>query len=312
MSTDVPKIYSREFKALRDQDEIEMVQSLLGVAGSVRHDWLKVKDLAFGLLACQVGEITFVNARTTSMTVWKEGISEDLVTITRVGEGSGRVTLAGGPIDISAGDAYALSTEQGFTCYTPLYQNISLIAIPRLRLRQLSLPEGILRPKGEFAPFDSVADMLFDFCHSYALRLKNGPVLSRKALASVNESIIGMAATVLEENMPEAAPGLYSAAVDFIDDNLRDPELSPSTVAAALHVSKRTLYRSFADKDQSIASYIRTARLRRLKRELDAASGVTSIHDVAERWGFTSSGYFAKLFQQEFGFMPSEYMRNLR
>jgi AraC-like DNA-binding protein len=284
---------------------------MLGV-GRVRHNWLEETDFAFGLLTCRIGEIFFANARTTSMTIWKEAISEDLVTITRVSEGGGLVTLAGDAMDISAGDTYALSSREGFQCHTPLYQDISLIAIPRLRLRQLGVPEELLHPKGQFAPSDSAADILFELFHSFALRVDSGPMPSRTALASVNESIIGIAAGLLEESMPAPAPELYTAAKNFIDGHLHDPDLSPSTVAAALHVSRRTLYRSFAEKEQSVASYIRTARLRRVRREMEAAGGMTSVHDVAERWGFPSSGHFAKLFQREFGFTPSEYKRHLR
>jgi AraC-like DNA-binding protein len=303
--------YSREFKALRDQDDIEAVQSALGV-GKVRHNWLEMKDFTFGLLTCLVGEITFVNAQTTSMTLWEEAIPEDFIAFSRVSEGGGLVTLTDGAMDISAGNTYALSTGHGYKCHTPLYQNIRHIAIPRLPLRQLGLPEEILRPKGNFAPPGSMADLLFDFFYSFALRVEKGPVLSHKALAKVNDSIVSMAAAMLEENIPATVPRFHSAAKAFIDDHLHDPELRPSTVAAALHVSKRTLYRAFADKDQTVASYIRSARLRRVQRELDAARGVVSISDVAERWGFTSGGYFAQLFQKEFGYIPSEYVRNLR
>jgi AraC-like DNA-binding protein len=303
--------YSRDFKALRDEGEIDVVQSAMGV-GQVRHNWRRMTGFTFGLLSCQVGESAFVNARTTSSTVWKEGVPGDFVTLTRVGEGGGRVTLADDVLDLSEGDAYSLSTDQGFTCHTPLYQDISLIAVPRLRLRQLGLPEDVLRPRGQFAPPESVADVLFDFFHAFAVRADKGPVLSRKALTSVNESVLSMAAAMLEENVPAVAPGLHTAAKAYIDEHLYDPGLGPSAVAAALHVSKRTLYRSFADRGHTVAAYIRTARLRRVKRDLDAADGVTSIRDAAERWGFTNPGYFAKLFQQEFGCPPSAYVRNGR
>jgi AraC-like DNA-binding protein len=303
--------YNREFKALHDQADIEVIESAMGV-GRVRHNWGQMKDFAFGLLTCQVGEIVFVNARTTSGTVWKEGIAGDFVTLTRVGEGGGRVTMADGVLDISTGDAYSSSADQGFTCHTPLYQDISLIAIPRLWMRHLGLPGDVLQPRGVFAPEESVAEVLFDFFHSFALRADKGSALSGKALASVKESVLNMAAAVLEENVPAVAPGLHSAAKDFIDSHLDDPELSPAAVAAALHVSKRTLYRSFTDTGHSVASYIRAARLRRVKKELDAAGSVASIREVSERWGFTSGGYFAKIFQREFGYAPSEYARNAR
>jgi hypothetical protein len=74
---------------------------------------------------------------------------------------------------------------------------------------------------------------------------------------------------------------------EYIDDHVHDPGLSVATAAAGLHVSERTLYRLFAGEDQTVASYIRSARLRRVKRDLDAAEGARSIRDVAVRWGFT-------------------------
>ncbi|MFD0782425.1 helix-turn-helix domain-containing protein [Micromonospora azadirachtae] len=303
-------VFSRDFRALSDRHEIEAVESAMGV-GKVHHNWLEMKDFAYGLLACQVDDVAFVNAQTTASTVWKEGVPGDVITITRVSEGGGTVALADSAMEISAGDAYASSTAQGFECHTPLYQDISLIAIPRPRLRRLGVPERLLQPHGELAPPDSAADVLFDFFQSFALRVKGGPGLSRKALSSVNESVVSMAAAILEEHAPAAAPGFHETAKAFIDDHLRDPGLGPETVAAALHVSKRTLYRSFADKGQTVASYIRAARLRAVKREL-GHTGTAKVRDVAARWGFTNPSYFSKLFRQEFGSMPSEYARNSR
>lgn len=303
--------YRREFKALSDRADIEVVESALGV-GQVRHNWLELRDFAFGLLTCTVGPVAFVNARTTSSTVWKEGIAGDFIGFTRVSDGGGWVRFGDDTMDLAPGDSYAFSTERGFTCHTPLYQNIGLIAVPRLHLKQLGLSEELLRPKGEFAPPDSAADVLFDLFQTLALRLENGPALSRKALLSVNESIVRMAAAVLEENAPAKDPGLPTAARNLIDGRLGDPCLTPAGVAAALHVSERTLYRAFSGADQSVASYIRAARLRRIKRELDTVGGAANIRDVAERWGFANGGYFAKLFQQEFGLAPSEYLKGLR
>jgi AraC-like DNA-binding protein len=302
--------YRREFTFLRDHGEIEEVQSALGV-GKVRHNWLEMKDFSFGLLACEFDGIAFANATTTSSTVWKEGLHGDFVTIEQINEGRGIVTLADTSLELSAGDTYALSMEQKFKCHTPLYQNISHIAIPRMYLRQAGLAEKTLQPKGAFAPPGCATDVLFDFFQSFALRVENGPALSRKAMASVKDSIIGMAAAMLEENDPAVLPMLYSAAKDYIDDHLQDPELGASTVAAALHISKRSLYRLFAEKDQSLASYIRTARLQGVKRELETAGEAARIRDVIGRWGFTPGGHFSQVFQKEFGLSPMKFVKSL-
>lgn len=310
MSPDVSTI-NREFQALRDQDEIASIQSAVGLA-KARHNWLEAKDFTFGLLACQLGEIAFVNTQGTTSTVWRDRVPDDFITISRVNDGGGLISLVDESMDISAGDVFVASAGDAFTAHVPVYQDLSFVSIPRVRLRQLGLPERILRPKMEFAPPGTAADALFDLFHSLAIRAEQGSFLSSRALTSINESIIGMAAATLEENTPATDARVHSMAKAFIDAHLSDPKLSPATVAAALHVSKRTLYRSFADQDQTVASYIRMARLRCVKRELDVTGGAVNIGDAAGRWGFTNRGQFAKLFQQEFGSMPSQYMRNLR
>jgi AraC-like DNA-binding protein len=158
-------------------------------------------------------------------------------------------------------------------------------------------------------------DMIFNLFHSFALRVQNGGGLSRRSVLSVQRPVVGMAAAALEESM-SATPRFVSGVKDYIDGHLHDPALTVASIAAALHVSERTLYRLFAAeandaeamKDRTVASYIRSARLRGARRDLDAAGGGTNIRDVACRWGFTDSGYFAKLFRNEFGSMPSEYV----
>jgi len=53
-----------------------------------------------------------------------------------------------------------------------------------------------------------------------------------------------------------------------IDHHLHDPTLCPASVAAALHVSLRTLYRAFDEQDQPAAAWIRQRRLERCRRDL--------------------------------------------
>jgi AraC-like DNA-binding protein len=307
--------YRREFKALRDEWELADLGSALGWQ-NFRHNWLETKDFTLGILMCQVGDVRFFNAQETSSRVWQGGMSDEFVTITRIREGGGRVDRRDGPLSLSAGDAYVSSFEHAFSCHTPEYQSLSVIQVPRRRLQQLGLADRMLTPTAGFTPLGSATDVVFDMFHSFARRAETGSALSRRTLTTVTESVVGLVAAALEENapvtvpgFPATAPGLSTPAKAFIDANVHDPDLTPTTVAAALHVSRRTLYRSFAHEDQTIASYIRTARLRRVRRDLDAAAGTLSIGDAAARWGFTNGGYFAKLFHDEFGVAPSKYVR---
>jgi AraC-like DNA-binding protein len=247
-----------------------------------------------------------VNVRTTATTVGLELRPDDRIRLTRVNGGHQRVTSENETLEYSAGDTY-IQAATNLSYHVPLYHECSQIAIPRARLRQLGLPEQALHSRGDLAVRGGVVDMIFDLFHSFALRVRNGPSLSSRAVTSVRDSIVGMAAAAFEESMAaETAP--LSRVKEYIDDHVHDPGLSVATAAAGLHVSERTLYRLFAGEDQTVASYIRSARLRRVKRDLDAAEGAGSIRDIAVRWGFTDSGHFAKLFQQEFGLLPSEYV----
>jgi hypothetical protein len=66
--------FSREFQALRGPDELVTLGAVLGWQ-KIRHNWLESKDFTFGLLACTLGDVDFMNARETSSTVWQGGIS---------------------------------------------------------------------------------------------------------------------------------------------------------------------------------------------------------------------------------------------
>jgi AraC family transcriptional regulator, positive regulator of tynA and feaB len=295
--------YSRGISHPRDEREIKTVLRDLGF-GNVSHRWLETRDFRYAIFTCTLDGIAFVNSQTTASEVVKDSYADDVVTLTRVVGGGQRVSLPDGVTDIAAGETYTLSSDVAFDCSTLLWQDVSVIAIPRSRLRRLGLSERALAPKGEFAPPGSVSDVLFDFFHSFALRAHHGPDMSARAVASVHRSVESMVAATLEENDPT----FPEAVKAYVGDHLQDPGLNATTIAAALHVSKRTLYRLFAENGDSLAAYIRRERLRRAKWELEARAAV-SIREVALRWGFLNGGHFAKLFLEEFGSRPSDHRR---
>ncbi|MEU8282867.1 helix-turn-helix domain-containing protein [Micromonospora sp. NPDC048905] len=94
----------------------------------------------------------------------------------------------------------------------------------------------------------------------------------------------------------------------FIDEHLGDPDLSPGTVAAAHHVSLRSLHRAFEAEDQTVADIIRTRRLDRCARDLrDPLQRGRAIHTVAARWGFPSQAHFSRVFTAAFGMSPRAF-----
>ena len=94
----------------------------------------------------------------------------------------------------------------------------------------------------------------------------------------------------------------------FIEENLRDPSLSPSVVADRLKLSSRYLRMIFAVSDESPSTYILRRRLEECARHFsDERWRGRSITEIAFSCGFNSSQHFTRTFRQHFGMSPSQY-----
>ncbi|MFF2852069.1 helix-turn-helix domain-containing protein [Streptomyces sp. NPDC058001] len=101
---------------------------------------------------------------------------------------------------------------------------------------------------------------------------------------------------------------------DFIRRNLGDTELSPATIAAAHHISLRTLHRLFHDHAHgaTAASHIRRQRLTCARRDLtDPRLATRPVHAIAARWGFFRPADFTRAFRTTYGTTPTEYRRHI-
>ncbi|MGW0285353.1 AraC-like ligand-binding domain-containing protein [Streptomyces sp. NPDC003236] len=96
----------------------------------------------------------------------------------------------------------------------------------------------------------------------------------------------------------------------FIQQHLSDPALSPGAVAAAHHISLRTLHRLFQDQDTTVAGWIRARRLERCRRDLtDPLLSSQPIHALAARCGFADPAHFSRAFRAVYGLGPQDYRR---
>jgi AraC-like DNA-binding protein len=96
----------------------------------------------------------------------------------------------------------------------------------------------------------------------------------------------------------------------FIRRNLHDPELSPSVIAAAHHISVSYLHRVFTQQSEgeTVAAWIRSQRMEKARRDLaDPALCAMPIHAVATRWGIPRASDFSRAFQAAYGLSPSEH-----
>ncbi|GIJ45170.1 transcriptional regulator [Virgisporangium aliadipatigenens] len=103
----------------------------------------------------------------------------------------------------------------------------------------------------------------------------------------------------------EVSPALFEAARGYIEDRLLDdPDLDPGSIADALHVSVRTLYRVFAEQAPGpVMAYVRERRLDRARAEL--LSTRLTVSEVAARWHFADGSHFVKAYRKRFGEVPT-------
>ncbi len=107
---------------------------------------------------------------------------------------------------------------------------------------------------------------------------------------------------------PEARhTALRARVVDFIDRHLDSDELSPRSVAAAHHMSLRSLHRLFEGEATTVAELIRSKRLEQCRRDLANPLLRQPIHAVAARWGFREKAHFSRLFRARYGRSPQAY-----
>ena len=93
-----------------------------------------------------------------------------------------------------------------------------------------------------------------------------------------------------------------------VRQHLRDPELGPDSIAAALAVSRRQLFRVCTSAGLSLEQLVIELRLEAAKAELAQVSGRSrTIASVALWWGFKDPTHFSRRFRNAFGMLPREW-----
>ena len=94
----------------------------------------------------------------------------------------------------------------------------------------------------------------------------------------------------------------------FIEHHLGDPDLSPGIIAAAHHISIRTLHKLYEAEEHTIADSIRRQRLERCRQDLlDPGRRDRPVGAVGARWGFPDAAAFSRAFRAAYGLPPAEY-----
>jgi AraC-like DNA-binding protein len=96
--------------------------------------------------------------------------------------------------------------------------------------------------------------------------------------------------------------------IRYIEDNLRDPNLTAESVADGVHLSPRYLREIFSESGEKVCAYIRRRRLEECARKIrDPAWSGHTLMKIAFSSGFNSAAHFTRAFRDQFGVSPRQY-----
>ncbi|MBT8441888.1 MAG: helix-turn-helix domain-containing protein [Gammaproteobacteria bacterium] len=156
-----------------------------------------------------------------------------------------------------------------------------------------------------------IGSVASEFINSFAHELAAMGAIERQRLGRslidiLNATVVSRLSQESLSNSEYVEFQLNSAQM-YAEDNLRDPDLSPAVVAAALGVSERYLHKLFQSEDLSLTAFIWDRRLRNCRADLeDPSMAGRSITEIAHAWGFKSSSHFSRTFKKAFGLSPRE------
>ena len=94
----------------------------------------------------------------------------------------------------------------------------------------------------------------------------------------------------------------------LIKSNLHDEQFDTLAICKAMCMSRTQLFRRLKPLiRQAPATYIKTMRLQRAKELLETTE--LTISEVAYQCGFSAVSHFTKVFQQQYGLLPSQFRR---
>lgn len=94
---------------------------------------------------------------------------------------------------------------------------------------------------------------------------------------------------------------------EIILANLSNPDLSMDDMAESLNMSRSSFYRKIKGVlDMTPNEYLRIVRLKRAAQLLKEGEGQVS--EICYMVGFSSSSYFSKCFQKQFGVLPKDFV----
>ena len=266
----------------------------------------------------EFGAARIFTARSTGVTLVRDamaarGASPEAVAIAVQGLGSGRQETSSGQLVVRSGELMMVDITRPFDFS---WSGVGSSASLQVPIDDLGLPLRVVqRAAGRLR-----SSPLYRIVSRHVVDLTaDADALSRSPVAAdLGESSTHLVRALLAD---AAGPGdsrardvveetILSQVHAYVRQHLRDPMLAPESVAAALAVSRRHLFRVCRRAGLSLEQYIIGKRLEGARTELAAPSArPRPIASVAYSWGFKDPSHFSSRFRAAYGLLPSEWRR---
>jgi AraC-like DNA-binding protein len=136
--------------------------------------------------------------------------------------------------------------------------------------------------------------------------LPNGAAKTMFAQATLEltRALIATAASDTKRQLDALHDSEYSRVSLYVNQHLRDPNLSVEQIAKANYISVRQFYRVWSTNEPPISQYIINQRLKGAREQLARHAESATVGAVATAWGFASAAHFSRRFKSAYGMSP--------
>ncbi len=223
--------------------------------------------------------------------------------------GRGVLSQSGRQVVQGAGDIVLYDAAREFS-YDLEPQSVLLLSVPRKQLL-FRVPEADKLTAINLAAGRSVGALLASMVREAAVIDLPGHQAAQVPLAA---SLLDMLAVVLQmqvdggTNALSSRDALFKAARDYINEHLDDCELDVDRIAAAQHVSARTITRVFAEHGTTPMHWLWQRRLEASHCAL-VEGRVRQVTQAAFQNGFSDLSHFCRVFKKAYGTTPHTLLR---
>lgn len=273
-----------------------------------------LEDFSATLKQAKIGSVAFVSVHADRHVVRR---TESLINssprsffkISLQCQGSSTMQQGGREVVTHPGDIVVYDTTKPYTLTFTEPFSVMVIQLPHDKIRiPSSLHDSVVATR--LGADQGLGRVVSPFLMSLASNMEelSGPAGSSLAKNAI-EMLESLIVNELDVSRTIADPhySLLRQVHDYVDQNLGSPELNPTSIAEAVHISTRHLYSLLSDQGTTVSTYIRSRRLEKCYLDLtNPAKADMSVGAIGTTWGFPDAAHFSRTFKNVYGVTPVE------